>query len=192
MARHRLHPERIVQNWNDMLRVAGSLKLGTVTASRLIRTLQRDGRPTTLGKAIGEYGRIYKTIYLLNYLNDPGYRRRILTQLNRGESRHSLARAVCYGKRGELHQRYKEGQEDQLGALGFVVNAIVLWNTRYMSAALQNLRVQGQMMDLTDIKRLSPVGHDHINMVGRYSFTLPEEIAHGDLRPLNRGSADSF
>lgn len=192
LARHRLHPERIVQNWNDMLRVAGSLKLGTVTASRLIRTLQRDGRPTTLGKAIGEYGRIYKTIYLLNYLNDPGYRRRILTQLNRGESRHSLARAVCYGKRGELHQRYKEGQEDQLGALGFVVNAIVLWNTRYMSAALQNLRVQGQMMDLTDIKRLSPVGHDHINMVGRYSFTLPEEIAHGDLRPLNRGSADSF
>jgi TnpA family transposase len=192
LARHRLHPERIVQNWNDMLRVVGSLKLGTVTASRLIRTLQRDGRPTTLGKAIGEYGRIYKTIYLLNYLNDPGYRRRILTQLNRGESRHSLARAVCYGKRGELHQRYKEGQEDQLGALGFVVNAIVLWNTRYMSAALQNLRVQGQISDLTDIKRLSPVGHDHINMVGRYSFTLPEEIAHGDLRPLNRGTADSF
>ena len=69
LARHRVHPERVVQNWNDMLRVAGSLKLGTVTASRLIRTLQRDGRPTTLGRAIGEYGRIYKTIYLLNYLS---------------------------------------------------------------------------------------------------------------------------
>ncbi|WNF39015.1 Tn3 family transposase [Bacillaceae bacterium IKA-2] len=53
----------------------------------------------------------------------------ILTQLNRGESRHSLARTVFYGKRGKFHQSYREGQEDQLGALGLVVNAIVIWNT---------------------------------------------------------------
>ena len=59
-----------------------------------------------------------------------------------------------------------------------------------MSAALQTLRAQGQIIDLADLKRLSPVGHDHINMVGRYSFFLPEDIAHGDLRPLNRGNAD--
>ena len=73
-----------------------------------------------------------------------------------------------------------------------MVNAIVLWNTQYMSAALQTLRAQGQMIDLADIKRLSPMGHEHINMVGRYSFTLPEDIAHGDLRPLNRGNTDPF
>lgn len=52
---------------------------------------------------------------------------RILTQLNRG-----AARAVFYGKRGELHQAYRESREYQLNALGLVVNAIVLWNTRYM------------------------------------------------------------
>jgi hypothetical protein len=44
----------------------------------------------------------------------------ILTQLNRGEGRHSVARAVFHGQRGELRQRYREGQEDQLGALGLV------------------------------------------------------------------------
>ena len=71
------------------------------------------------------------------------YRRRILTQLNRGESRHSVARAVFHGQRGELRQRYREGQEDQLGALGLVVNAIVLWNTFYMEAALQQVRAEG-------------------------------------------------
>ncbi len=125
-------------------------------------------------------------------MTDPGYRRQLWTQLNRGESRHSLAGAVCYGKPDEIHQRDKEIQEDQLGALGFVVNAIVLGNLRYMSATLQNLRVQGQISELTDIKRLFLVGPDHINTVGRYSFTLPEEIAQGDLRPLNRGGADSF
>lgn len=74
---------------------------------------------------------------MLAYIDDENYRRRILTQLNRGESRHSVARAVFHGQRGELRQRYREGQEDQLGALGLVVNAIVLWNTCYMEAALQ-------------------------------------------------------
>ena len=45
-----------------------------------------------------------------------------------GESRHSLARATHFGQKGEVRQRYCEGQEEQLGALGLVVNAIVLWN----------------------------------------------------------------
>src|SRR5271157_6435221 len=49
---------------------------------------------------------------------DPCYRRDILTQLNRGEGRHRLSRKCFHGQRGELRQRYREGQEDQLGALG--------------------------------------------------------------------------
>jgi TnpA family transposase len=67
---------------------------------------------------------------------------RRFTQLNRGEGRHRLARKCFHGQRGELWQRYREGQEDQLGALGLVVNALVLWNTRYMDAALSHLRSQ--------------------------------------------------
>ena len=59
--------------------------------------------------------------------------RRILVQLNRGEGRHQLARSIFHGKRGELRRRYREGQEDQLGALGIVVNLVVLWNTIYMA-----------------------------------------------------------
>jgi TnpA family transposase len=66
------------------LRVAGSLKLGTVSATEIMRVLQRGNQPSTLAKAIGELGRITKTLYLLNYVDDEDYRRRILTQLNRG------------------------------------------------------------------------------------------------------------
>ncbi|MBF4186030.1 Tn3 family transposase [Serratia ureilytica] len=40
--------------------------------------------------------------YLLNYIDDEDYRRRILTQLNVGEGRHAVARAICYGMRGEI------------------------------------------------------------------------------------------
>lgn len=121
---------------------------------------------------------------MLLYLNDENYRRKILTQLNRGEARHILARAVFYGKRGELHQSYRVGQEDQLGALGLVVNAIVVWNTRYMESALTVLRNRRHTLDDDHIARLSPLGHEHINIVGRYSFILPEEIKDGRLRIL--------
>ena len=54
-------------------------------------------------------------------LDDENKRRSTLSQLNREEGRHSLARAIFHGKRGELRQRYREGQEDQLGALGLVL-----------------------------------------------------------------------
>lgn len=95
---------------------------------KLLRVLQRGKKPSTLARAIGELGRVAKTLYLLKYVDDEDYRRRILTQLNRGESRNSLA-TVFYGRRGELRQAAREGQEEQLGALGLVVNVLVLWNT---------------------------------------------------------------
>lgn len=184
LARSRVRVDLIEQNWDDILRVAGSLKLGTVSASEIMRTLQKGKKPSTLAKAIGELGRVSKTLYLLNYVDDEAYRRRILTQLNRGESRHSLSRAVFYGRRGEVRQRYREGQEEQLGALGLVVNAIVLWNTYYMDAALNHLRQEQMATAAEDVQRLSPLGYEHINILGRYRFHLSEDLQKGAMRPL--------
>lgn len=184
LSKNRINKELIIRYWDDFMRVAGSLTLGTVNPTQLIKALQHGGKPTMLGRAIGELGRIYKTKHNLTYIDDEAYRRKILTQLNRGESRHSLARAVLYGKRGELHQNYREGQEDQLGALGLIVNAIVIWNTRYMGLALEAIKDKGVILELDDVQRLSPLGYDHINIVGKYSFNLPETIANGELRPL--------
>jgi len=184
VARQRINIPRIERNWDDQLRVAGSLKMGAVSASELIRGLQGGGRPSTLGRAIGELGRVAKTLYLLNYLDDEAYRRRILTQLNRGESRHGVARAIFHGRRGELRQRYREGQEDQLGALGLVVNAVVLWNTRYLDAALTQARARGAVVRPEDEERLSPLLLDHVNVLGRYEFALKESVQNGHLRPL--------
>ncbi len=133
-------------------------------------------RPSGLTQASIEVGRINKTLYLLNYIDDEDYRRRILTQLNRGESRHAVARAICHGQKGEIRKRYTDGQEDQLGALGLVTNAVVLWNTIYMQAALDHLRAQGETLNDEDIARLSPLCHGHINMLGHYSFTLAELV----------------
>lgn len=150
--------------------------------------LQGGSRAPSLAKAIAEVGRIAKTLFLLAYIDDESYRRRILIQLNRGEGRHDLARKVFHGQRGELRQRYREGQEDQLGSLGLMVNVIVLWNTFYIDAALSKLRSKGCEINPSDLSRLSPLGHSHINMLGRYSFNMPEFVRQGYLRPLREPS----
>jgi len=98
-------------------------------------------------------------------------------------ARHALGRVVFHGKRGELRQPYRESQEDQLGALGLVLNAIVLWNTRYMDAALRHLRAGGVQVLEEDLERLSPLVHAHINMLGRYHFTGSRGGAQIQRRP---------
>jgi Tn3 transposase DDE domain len=92
--------------------------------------------------------------------------------------------AVFHGKQGELRQRYREGQENQLGALGLVVNMIVLWNTLYINAALEQLAREGPHLKSEDVARLSPLVFEHINLLGRYAFSVPEAVTRGELRPL--------
>jgi TnpA family transposase len=191
VARHRINTKLIEENWDDMLRLAGSLKLGTVQATSVMKTLRIDDRPTKLAQAVAEVGRIDKTIHALTFIADESKRRRILTQLNRGEDRHKLARAVFHGKRGELRQRYREGQEDQMGALGLVVNIIILWNTLYINAALEQLASQGYAIQTEDIARLSPLVFEHTNLLGRYAFSVSDSVVRGQLRSL-RNPADAL
>lgn len=184
IARQKINTQRIIQHWDELLCLAGSLKLGHISATSIMSTLQVGDRPTSLAQSLAEFGRIEKTLHTLTYLDDESQRRSILTQLNRGEARHSLARVLFYGKRGELRQRYREGQEDQLGALGLVLNIIILWNTIYIDAVLSKLRQEGHLIREEDVARLSPLIYEHINVLGRYSFAMPEAVSRGELRPL--------
>lgn len=83
-----------------------------------------------------------------------------------------------------MRQRYREGQEEQLGALGLVVNAIILWNTISMDRAVEEMRQRGMTVLPEDVARLSPIGHEHVNVYGKYSFTLAEPIQRGAFHPL--------
>jgi len=58
IARQRVNLELIAAHWDDLLRLAGSLKLGRVAATGIMRTLQVADRPTRLAQALAEFGRI--------------------------------------------------------------------------------------------------------------------------------------
>jgi TnpA family transposase len=133
LARNRVNLNKVVTHWPDMLKVAGSLVTNQVRAYDLLRMFGREGRPTPLGQAFAEYGRIAKTEHLL-------------------------------------------------GALGLVLDTIVLWNTRCIDAAVAQLQTEGHEIREEDITRLSPLKHKNLNLLGRYSFTAGAPAA-GTLRP---------
>jgi TnpA family transposase len=184
LARHRVNAELICEQWEDILRVAGSLSTGTVRASELLRVLQGGGRPSRLGRAIAELGRIAKTLHLLAWIDSEQLRRETGIGLNRHESRHSVARIIFHGNQGQLRQPYRQGQEDQLGALGFALNALVLWNAQYLDDAITQLRATGHQITDEDLQRLSPLQHEHIKTLGHFPFTLPHDLADGHRRQL--------
>jgi TnpA family transposase len=65
--------------------------------------MSREDRPSALGQAFAEYGRIAKTLHLLAYVDvDDTYRRQIGAQLNVQEARHQLARRTFHGQGVEL------------------------------------------------------------------------------------------
>ncbi|MCW2917316.1 MAG: tnpA [Actinomycetia bacterium] len=174
----------INDHWDELLRVAGSLRTNAVRPAELFRYFAGGGTPTPIGRALMELGKLDRSTYLACYFDDELLRRRVNTQLNRQEARHTLARKIFHGQKGELRQKYKEGQEDQLGALGFMTNVCILWNTIYTARALEQIRAEGNKIAAADIARLSPLGFDHLNFLGRYSFSLPDLIRNGQLRPL--------
>jgi hypothetical protein len=53
-----------------------------------------------------------------------------------------------------------------------------------MDAALRQLPKEGLEVREKDVARLSPLGHEHIKVLGRYAFSLRDRIARGELRPL--------
>ena len=188
-SKNTIRVDLIEKHWADILKVIGSLKEGLVSATELIRALRRENHSTSLGQALEEVGKIFKTKHLLRYYCDEDYARAILNQLNKGESRHNLCRKIYFGKNGKLYQAYYEGMEDQLSALGLVTNAVIYWNALYLEKVLTQITAEGIPYTNQDIESLSPLLFEHINFVGQYSFQYDKDLENGKLRALNR--ADS-
>jgi len=174
----------IVQYWDELLRVAGSLKLGYVTASLLVGKLQSYPQQNGLGRAIAEYGKLVKTIFILHYYESEAYRHRIEGQLNKGEGLHFVREFVMFGNQGQLRKRESEGQINQASCLNLVTNCLVVWNTVYMQQVVNQMVSEGHPLAEEDLKHLSPARFEHVNAYGKYQFNVEEEFGRTQLRDL--------
>jgi TnpA family transposase len=169
-----------------LLRIAGSLKQGVVTASLLISKLQSFQRQNALTKALQEYGRLQKTIFILKYLQSPEYQKKITAQLNKGEAMHALRNFLFVANERQIRKRDPEDQLNQAACLNLVVNAVAVWNTIYMQAALEQLKKEGHEINEKDVEHLSPARSEHINVYGKYYFNVEEGFRRKGLRELRK------
>src|SRR2546427_12269977 len=102
-------------HWDEILRLATSIKQGTVTASLMLRKLGSYPRQNGLAVALRELGRIERTLFTLDWLQSVELRRRVHAGLNKGEARNALARAVFFYRLGEIRDRSFRSEERRVG-----------------------------------------------------------------------------
>jgi TnpA family transposase len=180
----RIDTRLILDMWDEMLRLAGSLKLGWATASLVIHKLQASPRKSKLAKALQEYGRLIKTLHVLGWYESKEKRRWANRQLNKGEAVHSLKAYLSVGNRGVLRRKTDEGLQHQVGCLNLLTNAIILWNSVYMAEVLNQLEQEGQAVNAEDLKHVWPTRFEHVNIYGKYEFNLEDARQRNGLREL--------
>jgi TnpA family transposase len=179
---------QVINGWDEILRVAGSMKLGWVTASLFVQKLQAYPRQNELTRVLQEYGRLVRTLHILRWYNDEDQRRRIQRQLNKGEALHSLRSAISVANRGILRHKDEEGFTQQAGCLNLVTNAVIIWNTVYMAAVIEQLKEEGYPVRDSDVAYVWPTRHRYINFHGQFRFNIEEARQRKGLRELRKPS----
>jgi TnpA family transposase len=184
IAPNRLNLKCIRQQWDAVLRLAASIKTGTVTSSLMLRALGRTRLQSSLAIALRELGRIERTLFMLDWFQSEELRRRVQIGLNKGEAHNSLARAVFFNRLGEIRDRNLHSQEHRMSGLNFLTAAIVLWNTVYIERAVESLRRKGERFDENLLQYTSPLPWGHITLTGDYLWETTRLPEKGKYRPL--------
>jgi TnpA family transposase len=183
----RIRTRLIVEHWAELRRLAASIQQGTVSAALLLRKLAAYPRQNRLAQALAEVGKLEKTLFILEYLRDESLRRRVQVGLNKGEAKHALGRALFFGRHGELWERAVTAQVHRASGLHLLIAGIGAWNTVYLGQALAALAAEGQAVPAEYLPHMAPLGWEHINLLGHYSFESSAPGSLEQLRPLRKG-----
>ena len=173
----------LVEQWDQLVRIAASLKARTAPAHVVLQRLTAGGPNDRVAKALTMLGRLVKTRNVLRYLHDTPFRRLIQAQLNRGESRHALVRWLFFANQGEFRATDYEVMMNKASCLSLLSNAVVLWNTLHMERVVHELRAGSTAVDEQHLSHVWPLQRRHIVPNGVYfvnrtmpTFTLPEPV----------------
>ncbi|WP_017183084.1 Tn3 family transposase, partial [Sphingobium xenophagum] len=179
----RIRSDIIAEQWDDVLRLVGSIKAGHVAPSVMLRKLAAYERQNQLDVALQEIGKIERTLFMLDWLENPDLRRRCHAGLNNSEQRHALTQAIYTFRQGRIIDRSHEAQKYRASGLNLVIAAIVYWNTIYMDAAAQHLRSTSVAVPDDLLAHTSPVGWEHIAFSG--DFLWDRAAASNGRKALN-------
>lgn len=158
----------IEEHWDSMVRLAQSLKESTTPAHVIVQRLTNNFPSDRLSKAFTNLGRIIKTKYILRYITDQDLRQIVQLQLNKGEYRHRLPRWIFFANQGEFTTSDYEEIMNKASCLSLVSNAILYWNTKRINSIIDNLKMQGEVIDNESLSHISLLPYKHVLPNGTY------------------------
>jgi TnpA family transposase len=176
LLRGRINIELIIEQWDQLVRLAASLKDRLTPAHVVMQRLANAGASDRLAGALTQLGRLMKTVHILRYIQEEPLRDAIQLQLNRGEFRHILAKSLFFANQGSFRSGDYEEVMNKASSLSLLSNAVLVWNTVHIARIVDQLRAAGHAVKDEDLARVSPLAHAHVIPNGSY-FQSPRRRA---------------
>lgn len=170
-----IHWDLIAQQYDEMMKFATALRLGTADAEAILRRFTRDNASHPTYQALKELGRAVKTLFLCDYVRLESLRREIHEGLNVVENWNSANAFILYGKGGEFASNSREDQEVGMLALHLLQISLVYINTLMIQQVLAEPAWQGRLTP-TDLRALTPLKWQHVNPYGTFMLNMKERL----------------
>jgi TnpA family transposase len=167
--------ELIRQQYDQMVKYATALRLGTAETEAILRRFTRNNVQHPTYKALSELGRAVKTIFLARYLHSVAMRREIHEGLNTIERWNGANDFVYFARRGEMTSNRREDHEISMLSLHLLQNCMVYVNTLMLQEVLAQPHWQGRLTE-TDLRALTPLMWEHINPYGRFELDMTTRL----------------
>jgi TnpA family transposase len=181
--RGRINIELILEQWDELVRLAASLKDRLTPAHVVMQRLVNANSSDRLAGALSQLGRLIKTLHILRYIQEEKLRDAIQMQLNRGEFRHILAKSLFFANWGTFRSGDYEEVMNKASCLSLLSNAVLVWNTVHIARIVDQLRAAGHVVEDEDLARVSPLIHAHVIPNGSY-FQSPRRRSDAAPEPV--------
>lgn len=174
-----IHWELIEQQYDELIKFATALRLGTADAESILRRFTRSNVQHPTYKALCELGKALKTIFLCDYLRLESLRREIHQGLQVIETWNGRVPSgrdfILYGKGGEFASNKLESQEVLMLSLHLLQVCLVYINTLMIQQILAEPLWQGRLTGI-DRRALTPLKWQHVNPYGTFTLNMSERL----------------